>query len=351
MRRQRTSFALSERVGRFVLALASAGACLLSCSDETANGSDATAPGDPNTGPVRLSETGLYADGVRSIAPSVLRFAPSHPLWADGAEKTRYLYLPPGSKVDTQDPDHWVFPVGTKAWKEFRVDGKLVETRFLWKRAATPGHESWWKVAYVWLPDGSDAVANVEGVRNALGTTHDVPSQDDCAACHAYVKDTVIGFSAIELSRPESTSPARPADTGRLLELSGRALFTNPPAADFTVPGEGTGRDAVAYLHGNCGFCHNSRLEELTKRKIHFRLLVADRSVEQTGAYTTTFGTKAFHEIDGTTEVIVPGDPMKSQAYVRMVKTDDYRMPPKGTKLVDPAGSELIRSWITGLAP
>lgn len=334
-----------------MLALVTGGASVAACSDSTASAPAPAAPGDSKVGPARLSETGLYADRSRSIAANVLRFAPAHPLWADGAEKTRYLYVPPGAKVDTRDMDHWVFPVGTKVWKEFRVDGKLVETRFLWKRVDAPGEESWWKAAYVWLPDGGDAVATVEGVRNALGTTHDVPSQEDCTSCHAYVKDTVIGFSALELSTPENGNTAPAADTGRLLDLARQGLFTQPPTADFTVPGEGTPRDAVAYLHGNCGFCHNARLEELIKRKIHFRLLVGHRSVEQTGAYTTTFGTKTFHEIDGTTAAIVPGDPMKSQAYVRMVKPDDYRMPPKGTKVVDPNGSELIRNWIAGLAP
>jgi hypothetical protein len=313
---------------------------------------DAALPGDdPDTGPDRLSETGLYSDfAARKVAEGILTFAPAYPLWSDGAEKTRYLYLPPGTQIDTKDIDHWVFPVGAKAWKEFRIDGKLVETRLLWKRAAEPGEQSWWKAAYVWTDDGTDAVAKVGGVRNALGTTHDVPSQSDCTLCHGFVKDTIIGFSAIELSVPSGSAGAG-ANTGKLLTFAKEGLFTKPPTTNFVVPGEGDVRDALAYLHGNCGFCHNAQLEAVTHRPAHFRLLFGDTSPETTGVYTTTFGTKTFHEIGGTTEVIVPGDATKSQAYVRMTSADFNRMPPKGTKVIDSAGSDLIRRWINALPP
>src|SRR5262249_41077381 len=153
-----------------------AGIFALACGAEgsTTSAGDADAgahPGKPAqvsddpaagpTGPEHLSETGLYSDFAgRVLAPGVVRFAPSHPLWADGATKKRYLLLPEGAKIDTTDMDGWSFPVGTKAWKEFYVDGKLVETRMLWKKVdGNDGPESWWKVAYVWNADGSDAVA------------------------------------------------------------------------------------------------------------------------------------------------------------------------------------------------
>ena len=40
-------------------------------------------------------------------------------LWADYATKQRWILLPPGTKIDATDPNEWVFPVGTKVWKEF----------------------------------------------------------------------------------------------------------------------------------------------------------------------------------------------------------------------------------------
>lgn len=105
--------------------------------------------------PIRLSESGLYADArARTLADGIHSFAPAHPLWADGATKTRFISIPPGTKVDTSDLNHWVFPVGTKAWKEFRVGGRVVETRLLWKEREGAGFDRWWAAAYVWAPDG-----------------------------------------------------------------------------------------------------------------------------------------------------------------------------------------------------
>jgi len=59
--------------------------------------------------------------------------------WSDGAEKFRYLYLPPGEKIDNANPDRWNFPVGSRIWKDFVRDGVSVETRMLYKT----GPNSW----------------------------------------------------------------------------------------------------------------------------------------------------------------------------------------------------------------
>src|SRR5688572_6099930 len=65
---------------------------------------DATVP----TGPDSLADTGLYADfAARTLAPGVIRFRPRYELWSDGATKERYLWLPPGTKIDTRDMDAW----------------------------------------------------------------------------------------------------------------------------------------------------------------------------------------------------------------------------------------------------
>lgn len=324
-------------------------------------GDDASA----SSGPDRLSATGLYADlAARTLAPGVLHFTPAHPLWADGAQKERFILLPPGAKIDTTDMDNWVFPVGTKLWKSFHVDGKLVETRFLWKRDAAPGSGSWWKAAYLWEADGSDATVKPDGVPSALGTTHDVPSQTDCVYCHENVRDVAIGFSAFELSSPRAgvadagaadagadDAGAPPEGTGLLLSLAASGIFTTPPAADFAVPGTGNPHDVLAYFHGNCGFCHKKDGKLQDQTALRLRLLTTDTTPEVTGAYTTPIHLKMRHvmapDID---EGVVPGQPEKSQLYMRMI-SDTVRMPPKGTKVVDPYGSGIVRDWILALPP
>ena len=99
------------------------------------------APGDggcPTDGaiPDDLSCTGLYSDwATKTIASDAIPYTPALVFWSDGADKSRWLYLPPGTTIDTTDMDNWVFPVGTKIWKQFVLDGQLVETRLIWKTA------------------------------------------------------------------------------------------------------------------------------------------------------------------------------------------------------------------------
>jgi len=72
--------------------------------------------------PARLSETGLYAGGRPAAIDARNRpYSPQYPLWSDGATKARWIYLPPGTAVDTRDVNEWRFPVGTRFWKEFTL--------------------------------------------------------------------------------------------------------------------------------------------------------------------------------------------------------------------------------------
>src|SRR5262249_6060034 len=88
--------------------------------NDTIDAANADVPMPPAT----PTATGLYCNiADYSITPGLLPFQPQFVLWSDGAEKSRWIYLPPGTKIDTIDPDHWSFPVGTRFWKEFRYGG------------------------------------------------------------------------------------------------------------------------------------------------------------------------------------------------------------------------------------
>lgn len=294
----------------------------------------------PFDGPEKLSQTGLYLDITsKSLGTGVMPYDVRYALWSDGADKTRYLQLPSGTQIDTQSMDLWVFPIGTKAWKEFRKNGKLIETRYLEKRAT--GATGWLEVAYVWNDEATEAYAAPAGVQNAKGTNHDVPSQEDCRQCHDGESDVLIGVGAIQLSKE--------AGGGFLSTLKAGGWLSHPPAAEFPVPGDGVVEDALGYLHANCGHCHNNTHFLATKRALRLKLLSTDTTPESTPTYVTTINAKMNHILEGTSLAVVPGDASKSQLYLRMNKRDLESMPPLGTEEVDSIAMTTIFSWIAGL--
>jgi hypothetical protein len=293
----------------------------------------------PVTGPDKLSDTGLYTDiAQKKLAPDVLPYSVRYELWADGADKSRYLYLPPNTKIDTSSMDRWMFPVGAKAWKEFRVAGKLVETRMLWKKTDA----AWFEVAYVWNADLSDAIAVPLGIKAVSGTTHDVPSQTDCNNCHMNVSDTMVGVSAMQLSN---------GGVGMLSQLAAQGRLTHPPSGEFEVPGTGVVKDAIAYLHANCAHCHNDTSKLQNQSAIRLDVETDELTPDDTGVYRTSFNVVMRHTLPpDITMTIVPGKPEQSGLWLRMQhRHDSWDMPPLGTNEVDPTGVATIKTWIAGL--
>jgi uncharacterized membrane protein len=282
--------------------------------------------------PDKLSETGKDGAEVRE-------FRPRFELWSDGAVKRRFVALPAGARIDSTDPDDWVFPVGTRLWKEFVVQGQRVETRLLQK--VGPGREEWAAQAYVWRADGSDAIAAPAGVSDALGTSHDVPSAGQCWACHGGRKSFALGLSAIQLSHE--------AEPGllRLRDLAEEGRFTRVPPPEAALPGDATARAALGYLHGNCAHCHNQRRPEAAEGRCHdprndldFTLRAGELgSVEDTAAYRTARGT-AFE----------PGAPDASLLVELMSRRGFLQqMPPLGTERIDAGAVSTVSGWILGL--
>jgi hypothetical protein len=279
--------------------------------------------------PERLSEAGLFLDlQSEALDPLVLPYDVRFALWTDGADKRRWLRLPDGAAIDTSQPDDWVFPVGTRLFKEFSRDGVRIETRMIERLDS-----GWGAVAYRWLPDGSDAVALPEGEDDSGGTAHDVPEAALCVACHGGRQGFVLGFSAVQLS----------SDEGLLGELHTQGLLTDPVAVE--LPGDELDQEALGYLHANCSHCHNAEREVGMAGSrcydpyvdIDFTLPSAAASVEELPAITSA---DAFL-----------GDSRQSTVLHKMSRRNrslfDPSMPPLGTEEIDPSGLDLMTRWIS----
>jgi hypothetical protein len=309
-----------------------------------------------NLPPENLSETGLFTgrDTNGELIPSadVRPFEPTYWLWSDGADKRRYVYLPPGSQIDTTDADHWVFPMGTKFWKSFISNGQLVETRMIERTDETPSGFRF--STYYWpAADAPDALRMdyEEQWLNAVGTTHDIPNGNSCELCHNSLEDRVLGFSALQLNH------GRPGVT--LQSLLDEGLLTVPISTSIGMPGsDQLTQDALGYLHANCSNCHNDSpglpLETIPEPQMYLRVLVGDLTLEDTGTYKTAINQLATASADlGLQYRILGGSPPEeSAAYYRMSlrMSEGDHMPPIGSEDPDTdEGLPLIASFIASL--
>ena len=289
-------------------------------------------PAEGDDTPFYLSQTGLYTDiAEHALAPDLLDFEPRYPLWSDGADKRRWLRLPAGSQIDTSDPDHWIFPIGTMLFKEFSLEGKRIETRLIMRIGPEP--HDYFMGAFLWNDDESDALFVPDGLTNARDSDHDVPRVKSCFTCHDGEAGRVLGFSAVQ--QPDV----------------GPALLSDPPASAFAVPGDDDAQAALGYLHANCGHCHNLNGTSWPDTDLDLRLVVSDERVGDTASYRSSVGVElnSFQD-DEVSLRIAPGDAEHSGIYHRMsLRGPMKQMPPLATELIDPAGLLLVQAWIESL--
>jgi hypothetical protein len=289
-----------------------------------------------------LSETGLYTAGsTEELAPGVTPYSPRYALWSDGASKQRWLLLPEDTQIDTSDMDSWVFPVGTKVWKEFARDGKRLETRLLWKTET-----GWLRVAYVWNDDESEAMATPRGAPDVRGTTHDVPERGACSSCHAG-RDYLLGVSAIQLAHPGAGVT--------LSSLIADDRLSDPPAnPDALSLPDTPAWNALGYLHANCGNCHNPK-SDAWDRVDNFDLWLrvaelGDPMSTQSWRSTVSVALTDTDTTGGLSLRIVPGNAAMSGLIQRMsVRGSENAMPPLASERVDTDGVAVISGWIDGL--
>jgi hypothetical protein len=315
-----------------------------------------------------LSTTGLYTDIARKqVDPRNLPWVPQYPLWSDGGAKERWIRIPPGTRIDTSNMDRWVFPVGTKFWKEFTFAGRRVETRIIEKVSADASLNGWTFKAFQWRPDESDAaLVGSAGVPNAaptsLGTTHDIPTQQQCRDCHTRGGDVINGFDALQLSDdldPMAVDAGRrePSDV-TMAELARLGLITHAPSEPARIESRTpVGRWSMGFLHGNCGNCHNPQgpagLSGLETRHTVSAGREEDEPVYRTGVNQltlvfnipgTTLGVNSFR--------ILGGSPEQSALLFRMNSRGGFNaMPPFASKVTDPESVALVTEWIRRLPP
>lgn len=292
--------------------------------------------------PPTLSEFGFFTDDAGTHpAAGVTPYRLNTPLWSDGAEKSRYVYVPAGKQARAQGDGLLDLPVGSALIKHFAFAGKLVETRVLLHRA-----DGWVALPYVWNAEQTEAKLALAGKRIDLVTpagqaiSYGVPNKNQCKDCHNLTGVTMpIGPKAYNLSAQWLSAFAK---AGRLDKV---------PAVSHRIPlWEDRARVPVAeaargYLDANCAHCHNPQ-GAASNSGLYLGWLEQDQLAIGINKRPVAAGRGAgSHEFD-----IVPGEPDHSILVYRFTSTEGgVAMPELGRESRDHEAEPVIRAWIAGM--
>ena len=204
--------------------------------------------------PRQLSEFGFFADpAAQRPAPGVTAYRLNTPLWSDGSEKLRFVYVPTGTRALADGEGLLKFPVGSALIKTFKLEGRLIETRVLLHRP-----EGWVALPYQWNADQTDAKLVLAGARLDARTpageaiSYAIPNKNQCKECHALNGEvTPIGPKARNLSALWLTDFTKAGKLDHAPKVARRVPLwedrAKVPVADA----------ARGYVDVNCAHCHN----------------------------------------------------------------------------------------------
>ena len=326
-----------KQLGVFLCALlAFASAAAVEARRMVPEVSDAAIQG--KTLPQTLEEFGFFVHADAQIPTlGVIPYRLNTPLYSDGAEKLRFVYVPQGTKLQADGEGLIDFPIGTALIKTFAFgegdERRLIETRVLLHRA-----DGWLALPYVWNEEQTEARLAIAGARVPVTTpagetiSYRVPNKNQCKECHGLDDAVVpIGPKARNLSREwlEANVGAVPqgADTLPVWENRSKA---------------GTAAVARAFLDVNCAHCHrpgatasNSGLDLRWEQDDPHAIGIMKRPVA------------AGRGAGGLLFDVVPGKPQESILLHRMLSNEPgIAMPELGKATIDREGVDAVRRWI-----
>ena len=289
--------------------------------------------------PAALSDYGFFADGpAQNAAPGVTPYRLNTPLWSDGAEKLRFVYIPPGQQAKAQGEGLLDLPVGSALIKTFKMGGKLIETRVLLHRA-----EGWVALPYVWDADQREARLTLGGKRIALTgpdgkpLSYAVPNKNQCKECHGVAGAvTPIGPKAYNLAPTWLAALQKAGKLDRVPTVARHIpLWEGRDHADAALAARG-------YLDVNCAHCHNPD-GAASNSGLYLGWLESDPIKLGIGKRPVAAG-RGSGNLDFD---VVPGDAAHSILYYRMASLEGgIAMPELGRAAVDPAGLAAVQRWI-----
>lgn len=310
-----------------------------------------------------LSTYNFFSNDLVSHEPvyGVIPYDVITPLFADYAHKFRFVWMPSGAKA-TYNGDHDIlsFQDGTVLIKSFYFDDvqpegnrRVIETRIEFMRNGL-----WEFAEYVWNEDQTEATLDLEGSFTPVEWMDEnneiqfvnwrIPSESECVTCHKRDDSPIpIGPKPQNINKDYNYPDGMRNQLLMLIEMG--YLEDNIPTSIETVvpwddPSYPLEERVRAYLDMNCAHCHRDN-SHCDYRPIR---LGWEQSSDPTNMGLCVEPDTPIGQ--GTTHIIVPGNPERSVLYKRMDTTDEaIRMPLMGRSVVHEEGVELIIEYINSL--
>jgi cytochrome c553 len=350
--------------------------------------------------PLKLSETDLFTlDSLELARKGTLSYNVEYPLWADNAEKGRYVHFP---AIWDEQNQKWTssgaaynsttgqfnVPPNTRFYKTFykAVQSKTgetvfrkIETRIIVVRKAPQealsGSYKWnsgeTEAHLVTIPyrDGTpwkDDIFRVVVDENSGKTRkYAIPGKQRCVECHKGGEDFVLGFTPLQLNRRPFGAAGRDREVGldemtQIERFIAAGVLKNISSAnELPMLENSAGRTArnvhetrlQGYMVGNCAHCHNPSGFAMKDNKVPLDLRegqLFDFDVRRITRDSTRSSPKYFAK---------PGDPQQSQIYLRVAATkigDGGRYLPMPMHTPGDANCKLLNltaKWIYSLSP
>jgi uncharacterized repeat protein (TIGR03806 family) len=289
-----------------------------------------------------LSETGCLDTATPDRAPpGAIAYDVNSPLWSDGAQKARWLFVAEGQKIKVAPDGDFDVPPGSTAVKTFTVGGKKLETRLF----VHYDDGDWGAFSYEWDDNQKDATLTDGAKTKDLpgGGQWYFPTRGECFTCHTPAAGFTLGLEARQLDRDDPIAKDNVLAHFASALASPVAHGAFPPLRAADTEGASNEDRARGYLHANCSMCHR----------------------EGGGAGAATLDLRVDHPLGATNlcnapqagdlgvagaRIVTPGKPESSILALRLRALDQNRMPPLATRVVDDAGVSAIETWIRELA-
>jgi uncharacterized repeat protein (TIGR03806 family) len=311
----------------------------------------------------KLSDYKFFQGTMSDQNPAigVLPYKPTSELFTDYAKKSRFVWLPSGTKTTySSDDDVLSLPIGGCLIKTFYYDNiqpsntkKIIETRLLIKKDT-----GWIFADYVWNEQQTEAFLDLNGSTVPLEILHNgspisinykIPTASDCFLCHA-----VGGLNKPIGIKPQNLNSNYSYSSGSMNQLakwiSVGILDNNLPSTiqsvvDYNDVSKSLDLRVRSYFDIQCSHCHQVGGNA---EYVNLRMAFSQTSDPAMMGVCLNPALLVPGIVHG--RVVQPSDVANSTLnYMVTTNNPSLRMPRLGRTVVHQEGVDLIQQWINSL--